>query len=67
MFPLPAYSMTTDYAHLIDDKEHFLKIEKMGYQRYQKYENIKEYYHMLHPNEKSYKILYEHIKESIWS
>ncbi len=67
VFPLPAYSMTTDYAHLIDDKEYFLKIEKMGYQRYQKYENIKEYYHMLHPNEKSYKILYEHIKESIWS
>ena len=22
VFPLPAYSMTTDYAHLIDDKEY---------------------------------------------
>ena len=66
VFPLPAYDILDECEGLIDDKEYFLKIEKMGNDRYQLMLDNPEYFYPdgVHPNRKAYKILFNHLKES---
>ena len=66
VFPLPAYDILDECEDLIDDKEYFLKIEKMGNDRYQLMLDNPEYFYPdgVHPNRKAYKILFNHLKES---
>jgi hypothetical protein len=66
VFPLPAYDILEVCEDLIDDKEYFLKIEKMGNDRYQLMLDNPEYFYPdgIHPNRKAYKILFNHLKES---
>ncbi len=66
VFPLPAYDILDECEGLIDDKEYFLKIEKMGNDRYQLMLDNPEYFYPdgVHPNRKAYKILFDHLKES---
>ena len=66
VFPLPAYDILDECEGLIDDKEYFLKIEKMGNDRYQLLLDNPEYFYPdgIHPNRKAYKILFNHLKES---
>ena len=66
VFPLPAYDILEECEDLIDDKEYFLKIEKMGNDRYQLMLDNPEYFYPdgVHPNRKAYKILFNHLKES---
>jgi len=66
VFPLPEYDILDECEGLIDDKEYFLKIEKMGNDRYQLLLDNPEYFYPdgIHPNRKAYKILFNHLKES---
>ena len=66
VFPLPAYDILDECEGLIDDKEYFLKIEKMGNDRYKLMLDNPKYFYPdgIHPNRKAYKILFDHLKES---
>jgi hypothetical protein len=66
VFPLLEYDILDECEGLIDDKEYFLKIEKMGNDRYQLMLDNPEYFYPdgVHPNRKAYKILFDHLKES---
>jgi len=66
VFPLPVYNILEECEDLIDDKEYFLKIEKMGNDRYKLMLDNPEYFYPdgVHPNRKAYKILFDHLKES---
>ena len=64
------YPIISEYmkemTEVIDDKEHFLKIEKMGNDRYQlMLDNPEYFYPGEHPNRVAYKVLYEHLKEIV--
>ena len=65
VYPLPAYM--EELAKLVDDKEHFLKIEKMGNDRYQLMLDNPKYFYPdgIHPNRVAYKVLYEHLKKVV--
>ena len=65
VYPLPAYM--EELAKLVDDKEHFLKIEKMGNDRYQLMLDNPKYFYPdgVHPNRVAYKVLYEHLKKVV--
>ena len=67
VYPLPAYNILSDYKEVIDDKEHFLKIEKMGFDRNQLMLDNPKYFYPdgIHPNRVAYKVLYEHLKKVV--
>jgi hypothetical protein len=65
VYPLPMFMK--EMAEVIDDKEYFLKIEKMGSDRYQLMLDNPKYFYPdgVHPNRVAYKVLYEHLKKVI--
>lgn len=65
VYPLPAY--IKELVEVVDDKEHFLKIEKMGNDRYQLMLDNPKYFYPdgVHPNRVAYKVLYEHLKKVV--
>ena len=65
VYPLPMFMK--EMAEVIDDKEYFLKIEKMGSDRYQLMLDNPKYFYPdgVHPNRVAYKVLYEHLKKVV--
>ena len=65
VYPLPAY--IKELEEVVDDKEHFLKIEAMGFDRNQLMLDNPKYFYPdgVHPNRVAYKVLYEHLKKVV--
>ena len=65
VYPLPMFMK--EMAEVIDDKEYFLKIEKMGSDRYQLMLDNPKYFYPdgVHPNRVAYKVLYEYLNEVV--
>jgi len=65
VYPLPMFMK--EMAEVIDDKEYFLKIEKIGSDRNQLMLDNPKYFYPdgVHPNRVAYKVLYEHLKKVI--
>ena len=65
VYPLPAY--IKELEEVVDDKEHFLKIEAMGFDRNQLMLDNPKYFYPdgVHPNRVAYKVLYEYLNEVV--
>ena len=65
VYPLPMFMK--EMAEVIDDKEYFLKIEKIGSDRYQLMLDNPKYFYPdgVHPNRVAYKVLYEYLNEVV--
>jgi len=66
VYPLPSYM--EELKKSIDDKEHFLKIEKMGSDRYQLMLDNPKYFYPdgIHPNRLAYKVLHEYLSKELY-